>query len=397
MRILVIAACPLPWPRGTPIRIHRMAEALCRRGHEIHVATYPLGHPGTPTPYETHRVGWANMRVAPEPGPSLKKFFVLDPLLIRKVRHLLDEMRFDVIHAHHYEGLITALWARRSDQQVPVVYDSHTLLGSELPHYPLLIPGKLAAWIGRRLDGTLPRRADHIIAVTERMREWLTTKGDVSAALISLIPNGVEHEHFAIPAVSAIGSLTDDDAVSPVRIVFTGNLAEYQRIDLLLKAFQQVHNALPQSRLILVTDSDLNPVMRRISALGLTNHITPIQADYASLPARLAEADVLVNPRTRCDGIPQKLLNYMAAGRPIVSFEGSAALLEHDRTALLVADADTDGFAQAILRILSQPQLGQRLGQAARDEVIAHYGWQNVAQKVENVYSMLMINATRIH
>jgi hypothetical protein len=39
---LMFAACPLPWSRGTPIRIHRMAEALRASGHEIPVATHPV-------------------------------------------------------------------------------------------------------------------------------------------------------------------------------------------------------------------------------------------------------------------------------------------------------------------------------------------------------------------
>ena len=61
MRIAMVAACPFPWPRGTPIRIHRMAEALGRRGHDVHVVTYHLGGP-TPTPHMTvHRIN----------GPSL--------------------------------------------------------------------------------------------------------------------------------------------------------------------------------------------------------------------------------------------------------------------------------------------------------------------------------------
>ena len=109
----------------------------------------------------------------------------------------------------------------------------------------------------------------------------------------------------------------------------------------------------------------------------------------------LAAANVLVNPRPQCEGIPQKLLNYMAAGRPIVSFSSSAALLEHDRTALLVADEDIDGFAQAILRILREPQLGQRLSRAASEQVVAKYGWQNVAQKVEDAYAQVIGNAAR--
>jgi hypothetical protein len=38
----MVAACPLPWSRGTPIRIHRMAGALLASGHEIPVATHPV-------------------------------------------------------------------------------------------------------------------------------------------------------------------------------------------------------------------------------------------------------------------------------------------------------------------------------------------------------------------
>ncbi len=260
------------------------------------------------------------MRLAPEPGPSLKKLCVLDPLLVGKVRRLLDEMPFDVIHAHHYEGLIAALLARRSGDRIPIVFDAHTLLASELPYYRLPLPGKLTAWIGLQLDSKLPRRADHVIAVTERMREWFTTVAAIPANRVSLIPNGVEHEHFAAPEREQEADGSAATGVKLLRVVFTGNLAEYQGVDLLLQAFKQVRSEVPQARLILVTDSNLAPLTRQIGALRLSDCVSTVYADYASLPLRLAEADVLVNPRPRCEGIPQKLLNYMAAGRPIVSF-----------------------------------------------------------------------------
>src|SRR5690606_10050459 len=108
---------------------------------------------------------------------------------------------------------------------------------------------------------------------------------------------------------------------------------------------------------------------------------------YGSLPAKLAQADVLVNPRPSCDGLPQKILNYMASGRPIVSFAGSGDLLEHERTALIVPDEDVEGFARAIMRVLRDPALGERLGRAARDEVVAARGWRQVAARVERAYS----------
>lgn len=386
MRILMLAACPLPWPRGTPIRIHRMAEALVERGHEVQVATYPLGHAGTSVSYRIHRVARPNGRATALPGPSLRKFLVLDPLVARKAARLIGKYAFDVVHAHHYEGLIAALCARGKKTRLPIIYDSHTLLASELPYYRMPMPTRAAAAIGNWLDRALPRRADHVIAVTERMREWLSTAGGVGRDEVSLIPNGVEHDHFGVasPGHPSVGGWAGDGE-GPM-VVFSGNLAEYQGVDLLLQSFARLRSAFPRARLELVTDSDPSELLRQAAGRGLADAVSSVDADYASLPAKLAEAQVLVNPRPHCEGVPQKLLNYMAAGRPIVTFAGSAALLKHERTGLLVADGDVHGFADAIARVLRDPDLGQRLGRAARETVVAGHGWSQVAENVEAVY-----------
>ena len=42
-RVAMLAACPFPAARGTPIRILRIAEELARRGHDVDVVTYHLG------------------------------------------------------------------------------------------------------------------------------------------------------------------------------------------------------------------------------------------------------------------------------------------------------------------------------------------------------------------
>ena len=56
LRIAMIAACPFPWPRGTPIRIHRIAEAVAGRGHAVHVVTYHLGEELADAPFVVHRI-----------------------------------------------------------------------------------------------------------------------------------------------------------------------------------------------------------------------------------------------------------------------------------------------------------------------------------------------------
>ncbi|HTC24518.1 MAG TPA: glycosyltransferase, partial [Gemmatimonadales bacterium] len=90
-----------------------------------------------------------------------------------------------------------------------------------------------------------------------------------------------------------------------------------------------------------------------------------------------------------CSGVPQKLLNYMAAAKPIVSFAGSGGLLEHGRTGWLVPDGDTEAFGGAVLHMLDEPELAHQLGAAARRHVADHYSWDRSARLVESVYEQV--------
>ena len=383
MRVLMIAACPLPWPRGTPIRVHRMAEALLDIGNEIHVVTYPVGDASIPVKYRIDRVASPETALDTAPGPSFRKLAYLDPLLYARVRKLLDTQSFDVIHAHHYEGLITALLARRAHRDIPLVFDAHTLLHSELPQYRLGLPRRLLAGLGGRLDRWLPRQSDHVIAVSDHMREWFISQAGISGVRVSMIPNGVEHDHFLVEH----SGIRRREAAPTV--MFAGNLAEYQGVQLLFEVFRQVRDRVGNARLVLVTGSETDELGPAMDALGITGSVSLVKADYASLPSHLSGADVLANPRVNCDGIPQKMLNYMAAGRGIVSFETSRGPLEDERTGLVVPDGNITAFANAVLRLLREPGLADALGSAARREVVAHHGWRDVAGKVTSVYRQL--------
>jgi Glycosyltransferase len=209
----MIAACPFPWPRGTPVRIHRIAEAVARRGHEVHVVTYHLGEDLADPPFAVHRIRDVAAYRQTDPGPTLRKLLQLDPMLAGLLRRLHREIRFDLVHAHHYEGLLVASHALRG---TPVVYDAHTLLASELPSYPLGLPRRCLRAVGPWLDRHLPRRADRIIAVSETIRQTLLTLGASTPERTHVIPNGVEWDRFPIEGEIAPNGRT---------VIFTGNLA----------------------------------------------------------------------------------------------------------------------------------------------------------------------------
>src|SRR5690606_37801041 len=114
-KIVMLAARPFPYPRGTPIRIYRMADALPRRGHVVHVIAYHLHlaePPAQPPAFQLHRIPVVATYQKCSPGPSLQKLLVLDPLLAIKTARLMREHAFDVIHAHHFEGMLAGLLGR---------------------------------------------------------------------------------------------------------------------------------------------------------------------------------------------------------------------------------------------------------------------------------------------
>jgi glycosyltransferase involved in cell wall biosynthesis len=376
-RVAVVAACPFPFPRGTPIRIYRTAEALARRGHEVHVVTYHLGEPCEAPPFVIHRIADVPTYRKYSPGPSWQKLAVVDPLVIRRLKQLLRDPGFDVIYAHHVEGLLLAL-AARGRRQIPVVFDAHTLLESELPFYRIGLGQTLKAGIGRALDSVLPRLAARVIAVSEEIRRGFEEHSPELTGRITVIPNGVELDTFEIrPAPAGAGSNT---------LIYTGNLAAYQGIELMLRAFAALRGKRQDVRLEIVAESGFAEYEPLALELGVRDSIDLLALSFPDVPKRLAAAAVALNPRTRCGGVPQKLLNYMAAGRPIVSFAGSAKHLRHGEDGWVVANDDVDGFADAIDHLLEDRSLARAIGDNAREYVRAERSWESVGKRIEQVF-----------
>ncbi len=380
----MVAACPFPFERGTPVRIHRMSEALAARGHTVELVTYHLGDRAVDLPFNVHRIRDVKTYTKTDAGPSYQKLAVCDPLLARLLRRVIREQQCEVVHAHHFEGLLVALWATRG-MNVPIVFDCHTLLTSELQYYGMGLVKRAKVCIGRWFDGWLPRRADYVTAVTEDIAQQCVQRCGVPADRVAAVVNGVEIDTFTV---------AEQEVYHPPHgkptVVFTGNFAAYQGIEHLFEAFAKLKAMGSDARLMLVTRSPLGPLEQRAKQLGILDRIDLEDVDFAGVPARLAGAQVAANPRIDCDGIPQKLLNYMAAGKPTVSFEGSAKILRDGVTGVRVPNGDIDAFARAIHELILNPQRAKAMGEAAREEVTRERTWRAAAEKIEHAYDVVL-------
>jgi len=383
-RVAMIAACPFPAGRGTPIRALRLAEALARRGHEVHVVTYHLGE-GTPDPsIAVHRIRRVPTYRRYEPGPTWQKLLVLDPLLACRTAGLLRSQPIDVIHAHHAEGLLVALMAR-GRRRLPIVYDVHTILESELPQYPLGLGKRALAQAGRALDRHLPRWATYVLAAHDDIRRRLIAANPALESRIAVGTNGVELEPFVTNPTARAG-----DRPASRTLVYAGNLAAYQGIELMLRAFAQLLKRRSDVRLRIVANSPFTSYAPLAADLGIQQAIDLVPARFEDVPRHLTDAAVALNPRVGCDGVPQKLLNYMAAGAPIVSFRSSAKHISHGELGWVVEDGDITAFADGIEGLLDDSALAARLGANARSYARATLTWERTAEQAEGVYRRIV-------
>jgi glycosyltransferase involved in cell wall biosynthesis len=387
--IAMVAACPFPANHGTPAAIKEMSEELARRGHSIRVVTYPLSHAIPITGVEIDRVAHVGSNREISVGPSYQRL-AFDALLVFKLFQVVRRHKVQVVHAHNYEGALVG-GAVGKLTGVPVIYNAINTMIGELASFNFIRPRALAVGLAKVLDYVVPRFADIIIADTEELRSFLLCKG-IDPARVVTIHSGVQPEMFD----GADGSRVRDRfaADGGPLVIYTGTFDEFQGIDHLMAAFKIVHERKPAAHLLLV-GSTINPAHRakyeRMAVdLGFGSRFAITSCSLDELPGFLAAADVAVVPRPDSAGIPTKLLNYMAAGNAIVSFKQAATILQHGETAFLVDPATDSNFAQAILTVLEDPRLAQKLRTNVKRFVLGRFDWPSIASKLEAIYDGLV-------
>ena len=129
---------------------------------------------------------------------------------------------------------------------------------------------------------------------------------------------------------------------------------------------------------------------RHAEELGVRERIVFL-GHRADVPALLAASDAFVLP-SLFEGTPLSLLEAMAAGKPVVAsaIPGNDELIVNDENGLLVPARDTDALAQALRRIVADPELRARLGAAARRRAESAHSARSSTQRVVEVYDALL-------
>jgi glycosyltransferase involved in cell wall biosynthesis len=284
--------------------------------------------------------------------------------IARRVRQLAEELRLDVVHTHTpfaigYVGVQTG-----RALGLPLIHTYHTLY-AEYSHYL-----KAGAPIARRITPAYSRwfcnLHDRVLAPSHDIHDLLVGYG--VRRPIEVLMTGVP-----IPPPAAAGErdiararlgLSGTASV----LLFAGRIAREKNLDLLLAALEILRRRRPEVELVIAGDGpDRARTEDLARELGLTRRVRFLGwIPHHEIESCYRVADVFVSASvTETQGLA--LLEAMASGAPVVAARGPGVgdLIETGTNGLLVEPAAAP-FAAAIEHILLDPELGRRLGTAAR-------------------------------
>ena len=240
----------------------------------------------------------------------------------------------------------------------------------------------------RRLGRFYDRFVDATVANCEACRQAVIDQEGVAPDSVVVLPNGIDLERFA--------DIAPFDATAngrPRRVGMVANLRPVKAPDVFVRAagilgpnhpnvtFQIAGVGDEQSVLQLARQSDIQ------DRLELKGHVNDI-------PSFLGSLDIAVLT-SHSEGLSNALLEYMAAGRPIVATAvgGNVELIENGTHGLLVPPGNPKAVADAVESLLRNPQFAAQLGAAARNRAVQCYSTEVAVRRHQLLYqSMLRFN-----
>jgi glycosyltransferase involved in cell wall biosynthesis len=204
------------------------------------------------------------------------------------------------------------------------------------------------------------------------------------------IPGGVDTELFR-PLETDLRQdlgLADRDVV-----LYVGRFVPLKNLPLLISAFAIVKRERPGTRLVLVGEGALEHQIRvQVNQLRLNEHVIFLgQQSHRRLPELYASSDV-VALSSSFDNSPNAVLEAGACERPVVATRvgGVPRYVTDGENGLLVEPGDTESFARATLRLLSDPALRHGMGENGRRRVLERHSWRRSAEKLLALYETLL-------
>jgi glycosyltransferase involved in cell wall biosynthesis len=386
---------PVCGNKGASIHVREFARSLRRLGHEVTVLVARAGGDapqGCDMPIvvlETEPLDeklFALLRTDPSAGIAVAgsvRSTLAAASLRQRALSFLHEFEPDLIY-ERYALFGTAGIAVARELGVPLILEVNAPLSDEHEQHRGLAYPETA----RELERMVLRSADHVVAVSSALANWLVAAG-IAPERVTLLPNAVDPTRFEAARVKCEAVRNRLGLAEEPVVGFLGTLRPWHDVATLVRAIAFLRRRTPAPHLLVVGDG---PERERLEELARSEGIAEATTFTGAVPhdgvaSYVSVFDVAVVPYRRMRGFyfsPLKLFEYLAAGRPIVAADvgDMGHCIRHGETGLLYSPGDTEALAEAISDLLRDRARASSLGEAGREHVRRHHTWERNARLV---------------
>ncbi len=227
-------------------------------------------------------------------------------------------------------------------------------------------------------------RQNAIVCVSQTVRDFCETTGKFPAEKLVVISNGIEVPSAKTAAADLTSiSVTPSDRV----LLFVGRLDPQKGLDWLIPQLPELFKRLPQHRLLLIGEGSQRSELERLVTANQLQDKVLFGGWRRDVAALLERSEMLLLP-SRWEGMPNVVLEAMAASRPVVvtQAEGTVELLGPLAEGQLVPAGDGPAFLSSIERFATNPSLAQSQGQANFRRVRDHFSLAAMVAQYADLY-----------
>lgn len=218
--------------------------------------------------------------------------------------------------------------------------------------------------------------ADLVITMTEGDRRSFVEMG-ISAAKITLAPNGIDPKLFRYYGQS----------LKEINIVFIGNmfyLPNRQAVEIILK------NILPKLRAYNFKATFVGMAPKELTNKHIKNKTVTFTGFIDDINGELKRATIALCPVVAGSGMKVKILNFAAAGLPIIS--STIGANGYEKLSDIILENNFDKYPQIIRELVRNVPWAKKIGNQNRKDVVRYFSWNKIAKELSNTYRILIAN-----
>ncbi len=259
--------------------------------------------------------------------------------------------------------------------------ETSTYLSHQYRHWK-----RLRQWAGRyKLQ-----RADALFVVSGALKQYYLERHGLPAEKIFVVPNGADTARFR-PDTPPDPEFPRE--TSRPRIGYVGSFQAWHALDLLGKVIETVGRERPQSRFLMVGAGEGVARLRAETTLGDDRLVFTGRVEHARVPGLVASLDIGLLAEAAYYQCPLKVVEWMAAGKAIVApgYPPLHELIEDGQEGLLFPPGDLAAMQAALLRLVDDRELRERLGAAAARRAHSSLSWSDNARRVVEACSFAIV------